>query len=195
MFSVSLDTAVPKVALFKDLLAEISFIPANKQKLFYRGIPLDDDQTIDTYGLQDGHTIHLEVVLNPPVAGTKTTPPSNTTTGMADMSQLIPAISMMMQRLLLSNPQYMKQIIDQNPQLQSMFDSNPQFREMMQNPEVVRRLTSPQMMQQMISSPILPELNQRSPLGILQPGATAVPPEQLYATQLSQLQETRLFDT
>ncbi|GKE22087.1 ubiquitin domain-containing protein DSK2a, partial [Tanacetum coccineum] len=92
-------------------------------------------------------------------AGTETIPPSNTTAGglglqwldrpiggMPDMSQLIPTISLTMQSFL-SNPQYMKQIIDQNPQLHSMFDSIPQLRQMMQNPEVVRRLTSPQMIQ------------------------------------------------
>ncbi|PWA75214.1 ubiquitin family protein [Artemisia annua] len=146
--------------------------------------------------------------------------------GMPDMSQLMqnPAISQMMQSLL-SNPQYMEQIIGQNPQLRSMFDSNPQLREMMQNPEVLRQLTSPQMMQQMMSLRQLLPLNQQSPLDPTQPGATAgaqnnmgldmlmnmfgglgaggmaapnvpdVPPEQLYATQLSQLQEMGFFDT
>nr|GEW37935.1 hypothetical protein [Tanacetum cinerariifolium] len=147
--------------------------------------------------------------------------------GMPDMSQLMqnPAISQMMQSLL-SDPQYMEQIIGQNPQLRSMFDSNPQLREMMQNPEVLRQLTSPEMMQQMMSlRQLLPQLNQQSPLDPTQPGATAgpqnnmgldmlmnmfgglgaggmpapnvpdVPPEQLYATQLAQLQEMGFFDT
>ncbi|PWA98147.1 ubiquitin domain-containing protein DSK2a [Artemisia annua] len=98
----------------------------------------------------------MEVVHNPRFAETETTPPSDTTTGglglpgldhptrgTPDMNQLIPAISLMMQSFL-SNPQYMKQIIDQNPQLH---DYIPQLREMMQNPEVVRQLTLPQMMQ------------------------------------------------
>ncbi|KAK1437834.1 hypothetical protein QVD17_03634 [Tagetes erecta] len=148
--------------------------------------------------------------------------------GMADMSQLMqnPAISQMMQSLL-SNPQYMDQIVNQNPQLRSMFDANPQLREMMQNPEILRQLTSPQMMQQMMSlQQLLPQLNQQqSTLGNTQTGATTgaqnnmgldllmnmfgglgggglavpnepdVPPEQLYATQLSQLQEMGFFDT
>ncbi|KAL2241115.1 UNVERIFIED_CONTAM: Ubiquitin domain-containing protein DSK2b [Sesamum indicum] len=57
-----------------------------------------------------------------------------------------PTISQMM-RNLLSNPQYMNQILGLNPQLQSMLDSNPQLRDMMQNPDFIRQLTSPETMQ------------------------------------------------
>ncbi|XP_076927774.1 ubiquitin domain-containing protein DSK2a-like isoform X3 [Bidens hawaiensis] len=145
--------------------------------------------------------------------------PSN----MPDMSQLLqnPAISQMMQSLL-SNPQYMQQIVNQHPQLRSLYDSNPQFREMMQNPEILRQLTSPEMMQQMMSvQHLFPQLNpQQSALDPTQTGGTGpeldmlmnmfgglgagglnvpnvpdVPPEQRYATQLSQLQEMGFFDT
>ncbi|XP_076912886.1 ubiquitin domain-containing protein DSK2b-like [Bidens hawaiensis] len=145
--------------------------------------------------------------------------PSN----MPDMSQLLqnPAISQMMQSLL-SNPQYMQQIVNQHPQLRSLYDSNPQFREMMQNPEVLRQLTSPEMMQQMMSvQHLFPQLNpQQSALdptqtagaateldmlmnmfgglgagGLNVPNVPDVPPDQRYATQLSQLQEMGFFDT
>ena len=51
MLPVSLHTAASKVVEFKDLLAKIFFIPSNKQKLVYRGIPLEDDQTLDSYGI------------------------------------------------------------------------------------------------------------------------------------------------
>ncbi|KAL0365746.1 UNVERIFIED_CONTAM: Ubiquitin domain-containing protein DSK2b [Sesamum angustifolium] len=75
--------------------------------------------------------------------------------GMADSSafgQLLqnPAVAQMMQSLL-SNPQYMDQILGLNPQLRSMLDMNPQLREMMQNPEILRELTSPETMQQMMA--------------------------------------------
>lgn len=39
------------------------------------------------------------------------------------------------------------QIIALNPQMRSFLDSNSQLREMMQNPEVLRQLTSPDTMQ------------------------------------------------
>ncbi|KAL0726053.1 hypothetical protein Bca4012_022146 [Brassica carinata] len=48
---------------------------------------------------------------------------------------------------LLSDPQYMNQIMSLNPQLRSLVDSSPQAREMMQNPEFLRMLSSPETMQ------------------------------------------------
>ncbi|KAJ9146879.1 hypothetical protein P3X46_029094 [Hevea brasiliensis] len=145
------------------------------------------------------------------------------------MSQMLqnPAISQMMQSLL-SNPQYMNQILGANPQFRSMLDSNSQFREMMQNPEFLRQLTSPETMQQLLSfqQALLSQLGRQQ--STQEPGQTGagtgtpnnmglemlmnmfgglgagslavpnrsnVPPEELYATQLSQLQEMGFFDT
>ncbi|XP_057769123.1 ubiquitin domain-containing protein DSK2b-like [Salvia miltiorrhiza] len=134
-----------------------------------------------------------------------------------------PAVAQMMQSLL-SNPQYMEQLMGLNPQLRSMLDMNPQLREMMQNPELLRQLTSSDMMQQMMalqqqltrqqSTPEGDQTNQnRGPQnnmgldmlmnmfgglgagGFAVPNAPDVPPEELYATQLSQLQEMGFFDT
>uniref|UniRef100_A0A5B6ZV09 Putative ubiquitin domain-containing protein DSK2b-like n=1 Tax=Davidia involucrata TaxID=16924 RepID=A0A5B6ZV09_DAVIN len=139
-----------------------------------------------------------------------------------------PAVSQMMQSLL-SNPQYMNQILGFNPQLRSMLDANPQLREMMQNPEFVRQLTSPATMQQLLSvqQTILSQLGRQQStqetgqtvgatagtpdnmglemlmnmfggLGagsLTVPNRSNVPPEELYATQLSQLQEMGFFDT
>ncbi|KAL8142566.1 hypothetical protein V2J09_015598 [Rumex salicifolius] len=140
-----------------------------------------------------------------------------------------PAMSQMMQSLL-SNPEYMNQILNTSPQLRAMSDSNPQFREMMQNPELLRMLSSPEILQQMstLQQTLLSQLNQpranqdpsqtggaagnpnnmnldmlMSMLGGLGTGGGAqvpptpspVPPEELYATQLSQLQEMGFFDT
>ncbi|XP_041014443.1 ubiquitin domain-containing protein DSK2b-like [Juglans microcarpa x Juglans regia] len=153
--------------------------------------------------------------------------------GMPDatiMNQLLqnPAVSQMMQSLL-SNPQYMNQILSLNPQLRGMVDTNPQLREMMQNPDLLRQLTNPETMQQMLAlqQSLTSRLNQRqSTLDQAQTGGTPgapnnaaalelmmnmfgglgagsltvpnnpdVPPEELYATQLSQLQEMGFFDT
>ncbi|KAL3631663.1 hypothetical protein CASFOL_024647 [Castilleja foliolosa] len=105
-----------------------------------------------------------------------------------------PAVTQMMQSLL-SNPQYMDQIVGVNPQLRSMLDANPQLRDMMQNPEVLRDLTSPATMQQMMA--LQQQLSQfgRQQSSLSQTGHVRVPPEELYATQLAQLQEMGFFDT
>ncbi|KAK3421157.1 hypothetical protein EUGRSUZ_G01858 [Eucalyptus grandis] len=136
-----------------------------------------------------------------------------------------PALSQMMQSFF-SNPEYINQIINLNPQLRSMAEMNPQVREMLQNPELLRQLTSPETMQQMLAlqqsvqSISRPQSNQGqgqtgetagtpTNAGIeqlinmfgglgantLTPSVPDVPPEELYATQLSQLQEMGFFDT
>ncbi|XP_024975859.1 ubiquitin domain-containing protein DSK2a-like isoform X1 [Cynara cardunculus var. scolymus] len=145
------------------------------------------------------------------------------------MSQLMqnPAISQMMQSLL-SNPQYMNQILGLNPQMRNMLESNPQLREMMQNPDFVRQLTSPETMQQMMTlqQSLFSQLGRQPPTreagqtgagtagapdmgldmlmnmfgglgagGFATPNNSNVPPEELYATQLAQLQEMGFFDT
>ncbi|KAI3808353.1 hypothetical protein L1987_24302 [Smallanthus sonchifolius] len=145
------------------------------------------------------------------------------------ISQLMqnPAISQMMQSLL-SNPQYMNQILGLNPQMRSMLDSNPQLREMMQNPDFIRQLTSPETMQQMMAlqQSLFSGLGRQQPTrdagqtgggtgapnnlnldmlmnmfgglgagGFTTPNNSNVPPEELYATQLAQLQEMGFFNT
>ncbi|GMP32141.1 hypothetical protein CsSME_00006038 [Camellia sinensis var. sinensis] len=148
----------------------------------------------------------------------------------ASLSQFMqnPAVSQMMQSLL-SNPQYMNQILGLNSQQSNMLGSNSQLREMMQNPEFIRQLTSPETMQQLMTlqQTLLSQLgrqpstqeagqtgggtagtldnmglemlmNMFGGLGIGSPAVPVrsdVPPEELYATQLSQLQEMGFFDT
>ncbi|KAG8497664.1 hypothetical protein CXB51_008819 [Gossypium anomalum] len=152
-----------------------------------------------------------------------------------------PAISQMM-RSLLSSPQYLNQVLSYiilssihgwqvlslSPQLQNMLGSNSQPREMMQNSQFLRQLTSPEMMQQLLtlqqtlfhnlvghSQPSEEPAQTGGGAGTLNMGLEAlmtmfnglgtgslgvpnrsdVPPEQLYATQLSQLQEMGFIDT
>ncbi|XP_029127087.1 ubiquitin domain-containing protein DSK2b isoform X4 [Cajanus cajan] len=123
-----------------------------------------------------------------------------------------PAISQMMQSML-SNPQTLNQ--------RGMPDLNS-LREVMQNPEFLRLFSSPETLQQALMSQLGQQQSTResgqtgggtgpmnnlglemlsSMFGGLGSGSLAVPnrsnepPEQLYATQLSQLQEMGFFDT
>ncbi|MQL86693.1 hypothetical protein Taro_019212 [Colocasia esculenta] len=47
------------VGAFKALVAERSEVPAEQQRLIYKGRILKDDQTLESYGLESDHTIHL----------------------------------------------------------------------------------------------------------------------------------------
>ncbi|PKU67391.1 Ubiquitin [Dendrobium catenatum] len=47
------------VGAFKTLLAEKSDIPMQQQRLIYKGQILKDEQTLESYGLESDHTVHL----------------------------------------------------------------------------------------------------------------------------------------
>jgi ubiquilin len=53
---VSLDSTVGS---FKDLIARNCDIPAQQQRLIYKGRILKDDQTLQSYGLEADHAVHL----------------------------------------------------------------------------------------------------------------------------------------
>ncbi|XP_024005424.1 ubiquitin domain-containing protein DSK2b isoform X2 [Eutrema salsugineum] len=145
----------------------------------------------------------------------------------SQMNQFLqnPAMSQMMQSLL-SNPQYMNQIMNLNPQLRSLMESSPMVREMMQSPEFLRMFSSPETMQQMMTlqqSLLSGNTNTTSQVpgqtgattgtgnnvgldllmnmfgslgagGLSGANQSNVPPEELYATQLQQLEEMGFFD-
>ncbi|WJX88326.1 hypothetical protein P8452_70429 [Trifolium repens] len=135
-----------------------------------------------------------------------------------------PAISQMMQSML-SNPQTLSQILGAaNTEQRGMPDLNS-LRDVMQNPEFLRLFSSPETLQQLMSfqQALLSQQQSgresgqtgggtgpfnnmglemlSSMFGGLGAGSLAVPnisnepPEQLYATQLTQLQEMGFFDT
>lgn len=47
------------VSSFKEEISKVSEIPASSQRLIYSGKILKDDQTLQFYKLQDGHSVHL----------------------------------------------------------------------------------------------------------------------------------------
>ncbi|GAV55960.1 hypothetical protein ZYGR_0AZ01320 [Zygosaccharomyces rouxii] len=47
------------VSTFKEEISKVSEIPAANQRLIYSGKILKDDQTLQFYKLQDGHSVHL----------------------------------------------------------------------------------------------------------------------------------------
>ncbi|KAG0592796.1 hypothetical protein KC19_1G281600 [Ceratodon purpureus] len=142
------------------------------------------------------------------------------------MQQMLqnPQMQQMMQGLL-SNPTYMNQIMDMQPQLRTMLNQNPQFRDMMQSPDFIRQMSSPESLQQLmqLQQAMIAQRGRQPPgqnlgaaggglggapgmnmdallsmfggLGSTAPANPDVPPEQLYASQLSQLAEMGFIDT
>ncbi|QLG70831.1 hypothetical protein HG535_0A07730 [Zygotorulaspora mrakii] len=57
-WEVSID-ASKTVGEFKEEISKVSEIPAGNQRLIYSGKILKDDQTVESYHILDGHSVHL----------------------------------------------------------------------------------------------------------------------------------------
>ncbi|CAJ0897357.1 7714_t:CDS:1, partial [Entrophospora sp. SA101] len=57
-YTIAVDTS-KTVLEFKQLIAEKSEIAADKQRLIYSGRVLKDNDTLETYKIAEGHTVHM----------------------------------------------------------------------------------------------------------------------------------------
>ncbi|KAJ4784738.1 Ubiquilin-1 [Rhynchospora pubera] len=65
------------VGAFKATVAASCDVPAEQQRLIYKGRILKDEQTLSSYGVESDHTIHL-VRASPPMSSPSTTTAANT---------------------------------------------------------------------------------------------------------------------
>lgn len=81
-FSIEVDPTI-SVEQFKELLqAQSNVVPA-AQRLIYRGHVLKDQRTLDSYGVEDGMTVHLVKGSTPAASTTAPTTAASTTTSSA----------------------------------------------------------------------------------------------------------------
>lgn len=152
-------------------------IPPDDQRLIFRGKVLKDHLTIDEYGIEDGHAVHL-VRRSPranlaPRQTTSTSSTSSTTTSSttsapssgntsSNTSQssgftIPPNFAQMQQNAFGLNPEMMQSAMN-NPFIQQMMSDPEMLRQMMmmdpqlrrmaeENPEVGRMLSDPEVLQ------------------------------------------------
>eukprot|EP01092_Planopodium_desertum_P005056 TRINITY_DN2143_c0_g2_i13.p1 TRINITY_DN2143_c0_g2~~TRINITY_DN2143_c0_g2_i13.p1 ORF type:complete len:610 (-),score=66.62 TRINITY_DN2143_c0_g2_i13:181-1926(-) len=147
------------VAEFKELLSKTTEVPAEQQRLIFAGRVLKDHETLASYGIKDGLTVHM--VRSAPPPATPSTPTGATGTPFATS----PMASL--QQQLLQNPEFsralfdspmMRTIMDDPALLRSMLLSNPQMREVMErNPEVAHALNDPATLREMMRAIRNPE--------------------------------------
>jgi ubiquilin len=119
-----------------------------------------------------------------------------------------PRMQTMMERVM-SDPQAFETMLSMDPEMRRMMDADPRMRETLSNPEAVRTMMNPEniramaQMQQAFST-----LQNNGVLGAnatggaglgnmastFAPPAPQGPPEEVYATQLSQLNDMGFFD-
>ncbi|KAA8532061.1 hypothetical protein F0562_006797 [Nyssa sinensis] len=66
------------IGMFKAVLAQSCDIPADQQRLIYKGRILKDDQTLESYGLEADHTVHMVRGFVPAASAANTTVATNT---------------------------------------------------------------------------------------------------------------------
>ncbi|CAI4048880.1 hypothetical protein SKDZ_13G4030 [Saccharomyces kudriavzevii ZP591] len=81
------------VLQFKEAISKANSIPVANQRLIYSGKILKDDQTVDSYHIQDGHSVHLVKSQPKPDAGGATGANNATATSAAVGTSATPNMS------------------------------------------------------------------------------------------------------
>eukprot|EP00193_Tetraselmis_chui_P009470 CAMPEP_0177768520 /NCGR_PEP_ID=MMETSP0491_2-20121128/9766_1 /TAXON_ID=63592 /ORGANISM="Tetraselmis chuii, Strain PLY429" /LENGTH=507 /DNA_ID=CAMNT_0019285335 /DNA_START=343 /DNA_END=1866 /DNA_ORIENTATION=+ len=170
-------------ASVRDLKARLvaeSQIPAEEQRLVYKGQVLKDERVLESYGLDSDHVLHL--VRGRPVGGAPSSSPTGASTasthappqsgaaptagGMPPFADLFGggggggggAGGMGGMAGLMDSP-VMQSMLDNPEMLRSIFQSNPAIRDLMErNPDLAQMLNNPQVLResmQMASNPAL----------------------------------------
>jgi len=106
---------------------------------------------------------------------------------------------------VMSNPQMMEAMLGSHPEARRAMDANPQLRETLTNPDFMRQMTNPENLRAMAQmQQAFNTLQGNNAFGgagagnssamFGAPPAPAGPPEEVYATQLSQLNDMGFFD-
>ncbi|PNY06694.1 ubiquilin [Trifolium pratense] len=172
---ISLDSTVSS---FKDVVAQNCDIPADQQRLIYKGRILKDDQTLQSYGLEADHTVHLVRGFTPAntTAGTNTGGANTTTNargaganeggglgGPGLGASLFPGLGGIngmgggggLNSLFGAGPPDLEQPFMSNPNLVREIMNSPAMQNLLNNPEIVRNL--------LMSNPQMQELMDRNP--------------------------------
>jgi len=155
-------------------------LDADRMILIFRGTILSDSKALSTYGLKDGSTLILTMKKDKPApaqpasaAPVARPAPSRTASSNvprpgarpAPRNHLIPPhMQEMMQNPfmqqmmdnMLSNPEFLEMIMNNNPQMQALMNQNPEIRALMRDPDTMRQamqmMRDPEAMQQALQN-------------------------------------------
>ncbi|KAF6984036.1 hypothetical protein CFC21_002099 [Triticum aestivum] len=150
------------VGAFKEAVAASCDVPAPQQRLIYKGRILKDEQTLESYGVETDHTIHLvRGVAQPAASGApaasspqaSTTPTSGPAGGLGGLFPGLGATGAASGRPAglfgagLPELDQMQQQLSQNPNLMREIMNMPMMQSLMNNPDLIRNMimNNPQM--------------------------------------------------
>ncbi|CAM0956329.1 unnamed protein product [Alopecurus aequalis] len=150
------------VGAFKEVVGGSSDVPAPQQRLIYKGRILKDEQTLESYGVETDHTIHLvRGVAQPAASGApaaaspraSTIPTSGPAGGLEGLFPGLGATGAASGRPAglfgagLPELDQMQQQLSQNPNLMREIMNMPMMQNLMNNPDLIRNMimNNPQM--------------------------------------------------
>jgi len=175
LVTVELDKTVAE--LKAQLQPEVG-VPPEQMRLIYAGRVLKDPQTLASYSIADGQTVHLVQGAAAPAASV-TSPasqPAGGTAGgigglaqqmavgggsmnmqqqmMQDPEMMREMMNSPMMQSLMSNPELMRTMIQSNPQMQAIIEQNPEIGHVLNDPATLRQTLevarSPELMREMM---------------------------------------------
>ncbi|KAK3153193.1 hypothetical protein QOZ80_2BG0169080 [Eleusine coracana subsp. coracana] len=165
-FTVQADLGAT-VGAFKEVVAGSCDVPAPQQRLIYKGRILKDEQTLESYGVETDHTIHLvRGVAQPAASGTpaaaspnaSTTPSSGPAGGLGSLFPGIGAPRSGGPGIFgpgFPELEQVEQQLNQNPNLMREIMNMPAMQNLMNNPELIRNM--------IMNNPQLREIMDRNP--------------------------------
>ncbi|OEL36133.1 Ubiquitin domain-containing protein DSK2b [Dichanthelium oligosanthes] len=166
-FTVQADLAAT-VGAFKEIVAGSCDVPAPQQRLIYKGRILKDEQTLESYGVETGHTIHLVRGVAPlaapgaPAAASplaSSTPSSGPAGGPGGLFPGVGAPRSGRSSGIFGpgfpELEQVEQHLSQNPNLMREIMNMPAMQNLMNNPDLIRNM--------IMSNPQLREIMDRNP--------------------------------
>ncbi|KAG2550798.1 hypothetical protein PVAP13_9KG315600 [Panicum virgatum] len=166
-FTVQADLAAT-VGAFKEVVAGSCDVPAPQQRLIYKGRILKDEQTLESYGVETDHTIHLvRGVASPAASGApaaasplaSSTPSSGPAGGLGGLFPGVGAPRSGRPSGLFGagfpELEQVEQHLSQNPNLMREIMNMPAMQNLMNNPDLIRNM--------IMSNPQLREIMDRNP--------------------------------
>ncbi|CAG8447474.1 11001_t:CDS:10 [Ambispora gerdemannii] len=156
LFDCSFDPTQMTVRQLKEKLARETSIPADSMRLVYSGRILKDEDMVDSYGVKEGHTVHVvrgaanqaaeQAAANSSASG------SNSNNFEQDLMRGMMNSPMM--RQILSNPEIVRSMVMQNPTMRQMIERNPEIGHIINDPSFIRQTMdmarNPELMREMM---------------------------------------------
>lgn len=155
---------------FKEVVAGSCDVPAPQQRLIYKGRILKDEQTLESYGVETDHTIHLVRGVAPPAASSapaaasplaSSTPSSGPAGGLGGLFPGLGAPASGRPSGIFGpgfpELEQVEQHLSQNPNLMREIMNMPAMQNLMNNPDLIRNMimSNPQMREIMDRNPDL----------------------------------------